>query len=107
LLAGNSTFFTISVLLGARTASARVGNGLINAVSLPMMLLSGIFFSYHHFPEMLLPFIRVLPLTLLADSLRSIVNEGSGLLDIWPAVLGLFVYSVIFFILSRRFFKWT
>ncbi len=107
LLAGNSAFFTISVLLGARTASARVGNGLINAVSLPMMLLSGIFFSYHHFPEILLPFIRVLPLTLLADSLRSIVNEGSGLIEIWPAVLGLFAYAVLFFILSRRFFKWT
>ncbi|RPI79664.1 MAG: ABC transporter permease, partial [Desulfobacteraceae bacterium] len=84
-----------------------VGNGLINAVSLPMLLLSGIFFSSHHFPEMVQPFIRVLPLTLLADSLRAIVNEGSGLTDIWPAVLGLFAYAVLFFILSRRFFKWT
>jgi ABC-type multidrug transport system permease subunit len=107
LLAGNTAFFFISVLLGSRTASSRVGNGLINAVSLPMMLLSGIFFSYQHFPEVLIPLVRVLPLTLLADSLRAIVNEGAGLAEVWPAVLGLFACGIFFFILSRRFFKWT
>ena len=49
-VAGNMAFAGLSILMSSRTANPRVGNGLINAITFPMMLLSGIFFSYHHFP---------------------------------------------------------
>jgi ABC-2 type transport system permease protein len=47
-------------------------------VALPMMLISGVFFSYHNFPDKLIPFLQKLPLTMVADSMRSIFIEGAG-----------------------------
>ena len=39
--------------------------GLVNAVMLPMCVLSGVFFSAARFPEWSQPFIQALPLTAL------------------------------------------
>lgn len=44
-----------------------------------MTVLSGIFFSYHNFPDWGIPVIQKLPLTLLTDEFRSIFIEGAGL----------------------------
>ena len=75
-LAGNIAFSGISVLTSSHTANPEVGNGIINAIVTPMMVVSGVFFSYHNFPDWALPVIRYLPLTMIADSFRSIFNEG-------------------------------
>ena len=50
-LAGNIAFAGIAVFVSSHTSNTEVGNGLINAVVMPMMVLSGIFFSYHNFPD--------------------------------------------------------
>ena len=50
-IAGNIAFSGIAVLISSHTSNPEVGNGLINAVVTPMMVVSGVFFSYHHFPE--------------------------------------------------------
>ena len=42
-LAGNICFTGIAVLISSRTSTSSIGNGLINFVSMPMMILSGIF----------------------------------------------------------------
>ena len=77
-LAGNIAFAGIAVLVSSHTSNTEVGNGLINFVVFPMMVLSGIFFSYQNFPDWSLPVIRNLPLTMLTDGIRSIFNEGAG-----------------------------
>jgi len=76
-LAGNIALQGLAVCL-SHTSNTEVGNGLINFVVFPMMVLSGIFFSYQNFPEWSLPVIRNLPLTMLTDGIRSIFNEGAG-----------------------------
>jgi ABC-2 type transport system permease protein len=77
-LAGNIAFAGIAIFFSARTANTEIANGLINAVSLPMVVMSGVFFSYHNFPSWAIPYIKVMPLTLLADGTRSIFIEGAG-----------------------------
>ncbi|EMO26030.1 ABC-2 type transporter [Leptospira interrogans serovar Bataviae str. HAI135] len=42
-LFGNFAFVCIGIFIGSRAASSQVGNGLINAVTFPMMALSGVF----------------------------------------------------------------
>ncbi len=49
-IAGNIAFAGIAVFVSSHTSNTEVGNGLINAVVMPMMVLSGIFFSYQNFP---------------------------------------------------------
>ena len=106
-LAGIVCFGGLAVLVGSHTENTQVGNGLINAASMPMMLFSGIFFSYHGFPEAIQPLIKVLPLTIFADAIRSMYLEGTGLTDLWLSIVSLVVMGVVFFVTGRRFFKWS
>ena len=105
-IAGNVAFSGLSILISSHTANSEVGNGIINAVVTPMMVLSGIFFSYHNFPEWSLPVIRNLPLTMLADSLRNIFNEGVSFAGVYREIIVLILTGVISFVVGLRIFKW-
>jgi ABC-type multidrug transport system permease subunit len=105
-LAGNFAFAGIAILIASRVSDSRVGTGLINLIILPMTILSGIFFSYHNFPEGIIPVIKVLPLTMLADSTRAIFIEGAGFERVWSNVILLTSIGGIGFILGLRFYKW-
>jgi ABC-type multidrug transport system permease subunit len=105
-IAGNVAFAGIAIFISSHTANTEIGNGLINAVVMPMMVLSGIFFSYHNFPDWSLPFIQWLPLTLLADSIRSIFIEGAGFREVSLAFFALTASGAVFFMAGLRIFKW-
>jgi ABC-2 type transport system permease protein len=106
LFAGNMAFTGIAVLFSSRTSKTEIGNAVINVVVMPMMLLSGVFFSYQNFPEWSIGFIEKLPLTLLANGVRSIFNEGVGLMDVLPNIAILTFTGVLTFIVGLKIFKW-
>lgn len=105
-IAGNIAFAGIAVFVSSNTSNTEVGNGLINFVVFPMMVLSGIFFSYHNFPDWSLPVIQKLPLTILTDGIRSIFNEGTGFSETGIPVLILAGTGIIFFSAGLKIFKW-
>jgi len=75
-------------------------------VMLPMWLLSGVFFSSSNFPEAMQPFIRVLPLTALNESLRAVMLEGAGMAVI-TSQLGLLIgWGLLSFAIALRIFRW-
>jgi ABC-type multidrug transport system permease subunit len=105
-LAGNIVFSGLAILISSRTANTEIGNGLINAVVLPMMVLSGIFFSYHNFPDWAVFFITKLPLTMLTDNMRGIFIEGLGISEVvFPSIL-LFALGIGFFTAGLKLFRW-
>jgi ABC-2 type transport system permease protein len=105
-LAGNIAFSGIAVFVSSHTSNTEVGNGLINFVVFPMMVLSGIFFSYQNFPDWSLPVIRNLPLTMLTDGIRSIFNEGAGYHEEALPILILLTIGALFFSAGLKIFKW-
>ncbi|MDR1859838.1 MAG: ABC transporter permease [Bacteroidales bacterium] len=105
-MAGCVGFSGIAVLVSCHTAKTEVGTGWINAVQMPMMIFSGVFFSYHNFPEWSLGAIRLLPLTALADGIRSIFNEGAGWTEIATPSIALFGLGAICFTIGMKSFKW-
>jgi ABC-2 type transport system permease protein len=105
-LAGNIAFAGIAVLASFHTSNTEVGNGIINFVVMPMMILSGIFFSYHNFPDWSIPVIQMFPLTMLTDGIRSIFNEGAGFPEVALPVLILTATGIIFFGAGLKIFKW-
>ena len=107
LISGNLVFIGIAILISSRTSKTEVGNGLINAISMPMMILSGIFFSYYNFPEIFIPIIRLMPLTMLADSIRSIYTEGAGFYETGPAIALMTSLGLISFFIGQRIYKWS
>ena len=105
-LAGVLCFTGFGVLCASRTESVEVVSGFINALTMPMWLLSGTFFSYERFPEALHPVIKLLPLTALNDALRGIANEGAGLVEVLPQVGILGAWGLVAFGLGVRLFRW-
>jgi ABC-type multidrug transport system permease subunit len=105
-LIGVLSFTGFAVLCAARTASVEVVSGFINALTLPMWLLSGTFFSYERFPEALHPLIQLLPLTALNDALRAITNDGAGLLEVAPQLGVLAGWGLLAFFIGVRLFRW-
>ncbi len=105
-IAGNIAFGGIAVFVSSRTANTEIGNGLVNVVVMPMMVLSGVFFSYHNFPEWSIPFIQKLPLTMLADGIRSIFIEGAGFSETALPTFILLAVGILFFTTGLKIFKW-
>ncbi len=105
-LAGNVAFTGLALIIASRTANNQIANGFINLVVMPMMILSGVYFSYHNFPDFMVAVIQFLPLTILADSIRSVFVEGAGIVNIWGDALVLGVFGTVLFSIGIRIYRW-
>lgn len=105
-LAGGACFAGVGLLVACRAKTIETVSGLMNAVMLPMYLVSGVFFAYDRFPAEVLPVIRVLPLTVLIDGLRAAMNDGAGWESAAGPVLILTAWGVTCFALALRWFRW-
>ena len=104
---GSVTFGGVGLLTASRAQKIESVSGLINLVMMPMWIFSGVFFSYERFPVMIQPFIKILPLTALNDSLRATILEGASLASQSGRLLVLVLWGGISFLLALRWFRWT
>ena len=74
-----ASFAGLALLCGCRAGNQETASGLVNLAQLPMLLVSGVFFSSARFPDSLQGAIRLLPLTAMNDSLRALINDGAPL----------------------------
>jgi ABC-2 type transport system permease protein len=105
-IVGALAFGGVGLLVASRARTIEAVSGLMNLVMLPMWVLSGVFFAATNFPDAMQPFIRVLPLTALNDSMRMIVNEGRSFDAVLPHVGILAAWGGISFLLSLKLFRW-
>lgn len=106
ILLGAVQFSGIGLLVASRCKTLEAASGLMNLVMLPMWTLCGIFFSWQRFPEAIHPLIRWLPLTPLIDSLRSVVNEGAGIVEVLPQIGIMAFWAFVSFAIALRIFRW-
>ena len=106
-LLGALCFGGLSALVASRAQNSETASGLMNLVTLPMTVVSGVFFSASHFPGWLQPLLRALPLTALIDGLRAISIDGAGVAALGGPALVLGVWGVGSFVLALRLFRWT
>jgi len=79
---------------------------LANVITLPMMLLSGVFFSRSNLPGFIHTVTDFFPLTYLADGMRSVAIDGASLLQIGPQLAGLVIWSIITCTIAVKTFRW-
>lgn len=79
---------------------------LVNLVSMPQLLLSGVFFSSDLLPKWLAPIANNLPLSYFNQAVRSVTTEGGTLVEAAPYLLGVVVWGVVMYILATKTFKW-
>ncbi len=106
-LVGALSFSVLGLLLSSRAENPQIVSGLINVVSFPMYLGSGVFFSTARYPDGIRKVIDALPLTALVDALREIMNEGSAFSPLVLRSLALLTaWGVGSFLLALRLFRW-
>ncbi len=77
-----------------------------NLIQLPMLLLSGIFFSRDNFPSWLKTITDYFPLTYVSHALRKIANEGVGLTEIPADLMGMGIWLVLVYAFAVKVFRW-
>ncbi len=105
-IVGGFAFSGIGLLVSSRARTIEAVSGLMNLVMMPMWLCSGVFFSYERFPDAAKPFIRALPLTILNDALRAVINDGMPLTHVFPALLALLAWALVTFTVGLKIFRW-
>jgi ABC-2 type transport system permease protein len=103
---GALAFGGVGLLIASRAKTVEAVSGLLNLVMLPMWLLSGVFFASSNFPDAMQPFIRVLPLTALNESLRSVMLEGGGASAVMPQLGLMAIWGGLSFAVALRIFRW-
>ncbi len=103
---GAASFAALGLLIAARVQSVEAANGWMNFIMMPMWILSGTFFAYTKFPEVIQPLLRALPLTALIDALRAIVNDGAALTELGLELGVMTAWGVVAFALALRWFRW-
>jgi len=104
--AGSMCFAGLAFVVAARVQSIEAANGWLNLIMMPSWLLSGVFFSYTRFPEIMQPAIRALPMTALNDALRLVINKGGSLASLWSELATLAAWGIACFAISLRTFRW-
>ena len=106
-LLGAASFAAIAVLVASRGQNAETVSGWMNAVMVPMFMLSGVFFSSSHYPDLIQPIINAMPLTALNDALRAVMLQGAGLVDVVPQLIVLGVWGLVSFAVGLKIFRWS
>ena len=105
-LLGAVVFLAIGFALAGISKSEDQVAPLANVISLPMMALSGVFFSRAALPGFVHTITGFFPLTYLADGMRSIAIDGASLANVFPQIIGLVVWCVIACFLAIKMFRW-
>ena len=105
---GSAIFIAIGFAISGYAKNEQTVPALANIIVLPMMFLSGVFFSRDSMPSWLHHISDFLPLTYVTDAIRGIAVNGSQLwsVDIRTDVLGILAWLVITVVIAVRLFRW-
>ncbi len=105
-------FFGLVIFLGMGFIISSVAKNeslippLANMITMPQLLLSGVFLSTSNFPEWLQPICNALPLTQLNNALREIAFQGKSFFEVWQPLLILSVWGILVYTVAVKVFRW-
>jgi ABC-2 type transport system permease protein len=101
------SMIALGLIVASRVASEEFAGGVLNLLSWPMMVLSGVFFSLDGAPPVVQVIADLFPLTHLLTAARAIMLEGASLADLGYNITALLVMSAVFLGLGAWMFRWT
>ena len=105
-------FFGLVIFLGMGFIISSVAKSeslippLANMITMPQLLLSGVFLSTSNFPDWLQPFCNALPLTQLNNALRDIAFQGKSFIEVWQPILILSIWGIVVYAVAVKVFRW-
>ena len=106
-LIGAISMISMGLMVAARVSSEELAGGLLNLISWPMMIMSGVWFSMDGSPTYMQTLADFLPLTHMIKAARQIMFDGAGLAAISYPLGVLSLMTVVFIILGALLFKWS
>ena len=102
---GTLIFLNIGVIVAGKVQGRGAVEGAANAITMPMMFLSGSFFPTTSLPAAVRPIVELLPLTHMLSALRGLALDGESIVDQWPALLVMTGWVLGTFLLARVSFR--
>jgi ABC-2 type transport system permease protein len=103
---GALSMIALGLTIAARFSSEELVGGLLNLLTWPMMLLSGIWFSLEGSPRWVQWVAHLFPLTHVLDAARAVMLDGAGLRQIAPHLLFLGATAFGFLAFGAWSFRW-
>jgi len=103
---GALSMIALGLSIAARFSSEELVGGLLNLLTWPMMLLSGIWFSLEGSPSWVQWVAHVFPLTHVLDAARAVMLDGAGVAQIAPHLLFLGATALAFLAFGAWSFRW-
>jgi ABC-2 type transport system permease protein len=103
---GALSMIALGLTIAARFSSEELVGGLLNLLTWPMMLLSGVWFSLEGSPRWVQWLARVFPLTHVLDAARAVMLDGAGLRQIAPHLVYLVATALAFLAFGAWSFRW-
>ena len=103
---GSVCMISLGLLVASRISSEELAGGILNLLTWPMMILSGVWFSLEGAHPLIQSVAQLLPLTHIVDGARAIMTEGQGFSDIYPNLIVLTVMSIVFLFFGAKYFRW-
>jgi len=104
---GTVIFLNIGVIIAGRVHGRGAVEGAANAVTMPMMFLSGSFFPTSSLPAAVRPVVEVLPLTHMLNAMRGLTLEHESFVEQWPALLVMTAWVLGTLLLARISFSYA
>jgi ABC-type multidrug transport system permease subunit len=106
MIVGALSMIALGLTVAARFASEELVGGVLNVLTWPMMLLSGVWFSLEDSPRWVQWVAHVFPLTHVLDGARAVMLDGAGLAQVAPHLLYLAATTLAFLAFGAWSFRW-
>jgi ABC-2 type transport system permease protein len=106
MIVGALSMIALGLTVAARFSSEELVGGVLNVLTWPMMLLSGVWFSLEDSPRWVQWVARVFPLTHVLDGARAVMLDGAGVVQVAPHLLYLAVTTLAFLAFGAWSFRW-
>lgn len=98
-------FLSLGFAIAGVAKTVDMAQGIVQVASMPMMFLSGVFFSKDALPPIVGNIVSYLPLTPFIEALRKVWLQGAGLSGIRTELLFMGGWLIIAVILALKLFK--
>jgi ABC-type multidrug transport system permease subunit len=104
--AGALCLISVGLVVAARLRTEELADGILNLISWPMLLLSGVWFSMEGTSPAARALSEAMPLTHLVAAARRVMIDGAGVAEVLPEIALLLGLALVLLATAARLFRW-
>ena len=105
-IAGSLCLISLGLIVAARLRTEELADGVLNLMSWPMLLMSGVWFSMEGASAAAQTMSSIFPLTHLVNAARRVMIDGAGVIQVLPEIIILGGTGLILLLIAATMFRW-